>query len=122
MPGSMPATSQLEWLSSTTAMIVLFWSRATRDLLRSFGWGIAALLRENAATKLPFHRRPPHSVFRFHDALASPRAPRPRSRHLIQRERRLLEWPPSDLIGWSGRNCSAEPPRLGSIGSNSDEA
>src|SRR5262249_37431536 len=53
MPGSMPATSQLEWLSSTTAMIVLFWSRATRDLLRSFGWGIAALLRENAATKLP---------------------------------------------------------------------
>jgi hypothetical protein len=24
--------SQLDWLSSTTAMIVLFWSRATRDL------------------------------------------------------------------------------------------
>src|SRR5690348_16724075 len=45
MPGSMPATSQLDWLSSTTAMIVLFWSRATRDLLRSFGWGIAALHR-----------------------------------------------------------------------------
>ena len=43
--GSMPATSQLDWLSSTTAMIVLFWSRATRDLLRSFGWGIAALHR-----------------------------------------------------------------------------
>src|SRR5947209_12579262 len=41
----MPATSQLDWLSSTTAMIVLFWSRATRDLLRSFGWGIAALHR-----------------------------------------------------------------------------
>src|SRR5215472_9096528 len=53
MPGSIPATSQLEWLSSTTAMIVLFWSRATRDLLRSFGWGIAALHRENAATRLP---------------------------------------------------------------------
>src|SRR5262245_40050065 len=50
----MPATSQLEWLSSTTAMIVLFWSRATRDLLRSFGWGIAALHRLDAATKLPF--------------------------------------------------------------------
>src|SRR5436853_7341173 len=33
MPGSTPPTSQLEWLSSTTAMIVLFWSRATRDLL-----------------------------------------------------------------------------------------
>src|SRR6516165_9304180 len=45
MPGSVPATSQLDWLSSTTAMIVLFWSRATRDLLKSFGWGIAALHR-----------------------------------------------------------------------------
>src|SRR6266404_2035794 len=41
MPGSMPATSQLDWLISITAMIVLFWSRATRDLLKSFGWGIA---------------------------------------------------------------------------------
>src|SRR5215467_4673722 len=27
------------------AMIVLLWSRATRDLLKSFGWGIAALHR-----------------------------------------------------------------------------
>src|SRR5271168_4048691 len=53
MPGSTPPTSQLDWLSSTTAMIVLFWSRATRDLLRSFGWGIAALHRLHAATKLP---------------------------------------------------------------------
>ena len=32
---------QLDWLISITAMIVLFWSRATRDLLKSFGWGIA---------------------------------------------------------------------------------
>src|SRR6516165_4252215 len=45
-------------------MIVLFWSRATRDLLRSFGWGIAALHRLHAATKLPRPRRPPHSVYR----------------------------------------------------------
>src|ERR1700746_250053 len=65
MPGRMPPTSQLDWLISTTAMIVLFWSRATRDLLKSFGWGIAALHRLNAATKLPRPRRPPHSVFRF---------------------------------------------------------
>ena len=36
----MPPTSQLDWLSSTTAMIVLLWSRATRDLLKSFSWGI----------------------------------------------------------------------------------
>jgi hypothetical protein len=41
----MPPTSQLDWLISTTAMIVLSWSRATRDLLKSFGWGIAALHR-----------------------------------------------------------------------------
>src|SRR3984893_12015615 len=34
-----PATSQLDWLSSTTAMIVLSWSKATRDLLKSFSWG-----------------------------------------------------------------------------------
>src|SRR5438270_9935933 len=60
----MPATSQLDWLISMTAMIVLFWSRATRDLLKSFGWGIAALHRLHAATKLPFPRRPPHSVHR----------------------------------------------------------
>src|SRR6266446_5078887 len=53
MPGSTPPTSQLDWLISTTAMIVLFWSRATRDLLKSFGWGIAALHRLATATKLP---------------------------------------------------------------------
>src|SRR6476620_3571772 len=62
MPGTTPPTSQLDWLNSTTAMIVLFWSRATRDLLKSFGWGIAALHRLDAATKLPFPRRPPHSI------------------------------------------------------------
>src|ERR1700730_4113246 len=43
MPGSTPATNQLDWLSSTTAMIVLSWSKATRDLLKSFSWGIGAL-------------------------------------------------------------------------------
>src|SRR6266853_324171 len=43
MPGSTPATSQLDWLSSTTAMIVLSWSKATRDLLKSFSSGIGAL-------------------------------------------------------------------------------
>src|SRR5207237_5741094 len=45
-------------------MIVLFWSRATRDLLKSFGWGIGALHRLDAATKLPFPRRSPHSISR----------------------------------------------------------
>jgi hypothetical protein len=56
------ATSQLDWLISMTAMIVLFWSRATRDLLkacpgagrgRSAGASLA-LHRLDAATKLPF--------------------------------------------------------------------
>src|SRR5215831_2308718 len=65
MPGSTPPTSQLDWLSSTTAMIVLLWSRATRDLLRSFGWGIAVLHRLDAATKLPPPRRPPHRIFQY---------------------------------------------------------
>src|SRR6516162_10790088 len=64
MPGSVPATSQLDWLSSTTAMIVLFWSRATRDLLKSFGWGIAALHR--LMQRRSCHpRRPPHSVYQY---------------------------------------------------------
>jgi hypothetical protein len=54
MPGSIPATSQLDWLISTTAMIVLSWSRATRDLLKSFGWGIGALHQLPRATMVPF--------------------------------------------------------------------
>jgi hypothetical protein len=59
----MPATSQLDWLISMTAMIVLSWSRATRDLLKSFGWGIAVLHRLDAATKLPFLAARPIASF-----------------------------------------------------------
>src|SRR6476619_6160196 len=66
MPGSIPATSQLDWLISTTAMIVLSWSRATRDLLKSFGWGIGALHRLATATMVPSPRRLPHSISRSH--------------------------------------------------------
>src|SRR3954469_1473596 len=68
MPGSMPATSQLDWLSSMTAMIVLFWSRATRDLLKSFGWGIAGTPSIRYSDEVAISRRPPHSIFRFPDA------------------------------------------------------
>jgi transposase len=64
-PRSTPPTSQLDRLISMMAMIVLFWSRATRDLLKSFGGGIGALHRLNAATRLPFPRRQPHSISRF---------------------------------------------------------
>src|SRR6201984_3363689 len=62
MPGSIPATSQLDGLISTTAMIVLSWSRATRDLLKSFGWGIRALHQLATATMVPFPRRLPHTI------------------------------------------------------------
>src|SRR5207302_1700974 len=64
MPGSMPATSQLDWLSSMTAMIVLFWSRAMRDLLKSFGWGIAGTPSIRYSDEVAIPRRPPHSVYR----------------------------------------------------------
>src|ERR1700731_4865729 len=53
MPGSTPATSQLDWLSSTTAMIVLSWSKATRDLLKSFSCGIGALRQLFASGMVP---------------------------------------------------------------------
>src|SRR3977135_3290668 len=62
MPGSTPPTSQLDWLISTAAMIVLSWSRATRDLLKSFGWGIRALHQLDAATMVPSPRRLPHTI------------------------------------------------------------
>jgi len=45
---------------------VLSWSRATRDLLKSFGWGIGALHRLATATMVPSPRRLPHSISRSH--------------------------------------------------------
>src|ERR1700738_4325600 len=77
MPGSTPATSQLDWLISTTAMIVLSWSKATRDLLKSFGWGIRALHQLVAATMVPSPRRLPHTI--------SPLYRYPRERSLLLR-------------------------------------
>src|SRR5438552_8000889 len=68
MPGSMPATSQLDWLISTTVMIVLSWSRATRDLLKSFGWGIRALHQLATATMVPSPRRLPHTISPLEEA------------------------------------------------------
>src|SRR5207249_12032304 len=65
MPGTTPPTSQLDWLISTTAMIVLSWSRATRDLLKSFGWGIVALHRLDTATMVTAPLRLPHSISRY---------------------------------------------------------
>src|SRR5580693_9987197 len=72
----LPATSQLDWLISTTAMIVLSWSRATRDLLKSFGWGIGALHRLATATMVPSPRRLPHSISWSHPRATPPAATR----------------------------------------------
>src|ERR1700681_2641235 len=71
MPGSTPPTSQLDWLISTTAMIVLSWSRATRDLLKSFGWGIRALHQLDAATMVPSPRRLPHTISPLEERVSS---------------------------------------------------
>src|SRR5437868_1132920 len=76
MPGSMPATSQLDWLISTTVMIVLSWSRATRDLLKSFGWGIRALHQLATATMVPSPRRLPHTISPLEGAGFEPSVPR----------------------------------------------
>src|SRR5258708_24785128 len=81
MPGSTPATSQLDWLSSTTAMIVLSWSKATRDLLKSFSWGIGAL----------------RQLFASDDgAISSPPAPY----HLSAGKWIRTLGPPSESHGW----------------------
>src|SRR5580692_2819994 len=76
MPGSTPATSQLDWLISTTAMIVLSWSKATRDLLKSFGWGIRALHQLVAATMVPSPRRLPHTISPLEGTGFEPSVPR----------------------------------------------
>src|SRR5216683_1266784 len=76
MPGSTPATSQLDWLISTTAITVLSWSRATRDLLKSFGWGIRALHQLVAATMVPSPRRLPHTISPLEEDGFEPSVPR----------------------------------------------
>src|SRR4029450_4893632 len=63
IPGTMPATSQLAWLISITAMIVLSCSRGVRDRLKSssccaMGRSIALL----PATMVTSRHRLPHSI------------------------------------------------------------
>ncbi len=41
--GTIPATSELDWLISITTMSVLSWSRAVRERLRSFDCRMDAL-------------------------------------------------------------------------------
>src|ERR1700681_610686 len=75
MPGSTPATSQLDWLISTTAMIVLSWSKVTRDLLKSLGWGIRALHQLGTATMVPSPRRLTIPSPRWREMYSNPRSP-----------------------------------------------
>src|SRR6202043_170345 len=93
MPGSIPATSQLDWLISTTAMIVLSWSRATRDLLKSFGWGIRALHQLATATMVPFPRRLPHTISLLEGDGFEPSVPRQKdcekAKELISHKRQV---------------------------------
>src|SRR3954449_13558955 len=63
IPGTMPATSQLAWLISMTAMIVLSWSKGVRDRLKSssccaMGRSIALL----PATMVTSRHRLLHSI------------------------------------------------------------
>jgi len=55
---------------------VLSWSKATRDLLKSFGWGIRALHQLDAATMVPFPRRLPHTISLLEGAGFEPSVPR----------------------------------------------
>src|SRR6266516_4154300 len=56
-PGMIPATSQLDWLISMIAMSVLSWSKATRDLLKSFGCGMGCSIGWIARRRLLQHLR-----------------------------------------------------------------
>ena len=62
IPGTMPATSQLLRLISTTAMTVVACSSAIGDLLKSPGRGIWILLCCIRRRIVSTHRRVPHSI------------------------------------------------------------
>jgi hypothetical protein len=68
---------------------VLSWSRATRDLLKSFGWGIGALHRLATATMVPSPRRLPHSISRSPVSGDTPQRPRIASPGIISAKSRL---------------------------------
>ena len=49
---------------------------ATRDLFKSFGWGIRALRQLVAVTMVRFPRRLPHTISLWRKPDSSPRSPR----------------------------------------------
>src|SRR2546430_8104203 len=62
MPGTIPATSQLDWLISITTMSVLSWFRAVKDRLRSFdcSMGRSKGLLDSAESAIPSPLAPYH--------------------------------------------------------------
>src|SRR6266851_6706595 len=99
MPGSTPATSQLDWLISTTAITVLSWSKATRDLLKSFGWGIRALHQLDAATMVPSPRRLPHTISPLEGAGFEPSVPLAKELLFLERKCRKRRGSRRQIVG-----------------------
>ena len=62
-PGTIPATSQLDWLISMTAISVPSGSRRLRDRLRSFNFCMECSIGSNQRRWMQHpRRRPPHSI------------------------------------------------------------
>jgi hypothetical protein len=79
-------------------MIVLSWSRATRDLLKSFGWGIRALHQLATATMVPFPRRLPIPISPLEEAGFEPSVPRQGMAFLTE-ENELYPLPITHQVG-----------------------
>src|SRR5215475_7546146 len=62
-PGTIPATSQLDWPISITAISVASCSRITRDLLKSFSCGMGRSVDSLERRWCHCPRRSPHSIF-----------------------------------------------------------
>src|SRR5580658_8114855 len=62
-PGTIPATSQLDWPISITAISVASCSRTTRDLLKSFCCGMGRSIDSLERRWCHCPRRSPHSIF-----------------------------------------------------------
>jgi hypothetical protein len=66
-PSAIPATSQLDWLISMTAISVASCSRVTRDLLKSFSCGMGrSMIRWSDDGAIVLGARPIASVFKSH--------------------------------------------------------
>src|SRR5712671_6207005 len=107
----MPATSQLDWLISITAISVLSCLRTIRDWFRSFGVCIGGLHRFTSATMDTISPPPPHSIF----PLASParfsrsvqvdhRHCRPAANETVLGLRRAVG---TEVVHWLGANKPA---------------